>query len=691
MASLQSAEIFAQPDAKLLDVPAGSVSNVARRALTRFAPWLIIPVLLLAAGVRLWGIDAGLPLIYHPDEPNYIRIAQDIFKTGDLNPHLFNYPSLFFYLNALIYVPFYLGGKLLGTFHSRADIVGPGTPIGGVSLMLTTLPASVILGRLLTLFFSVGCVALVYAIGCRLTKKRAVGLLAALFMAVSTPAVVNGRTITPDTFVVFFVLFAFWGALQVFRHDKTWHYIVAGVGIGLAGGAKYNGALIAVAFVTAHFLRNGPKGFKDIRLYVASLLSVVTFFLTTPYALLDYSTFISDLQFEAQHYYNGHLGMEGGSFDYYLTYFRAVEGPVILFALIEIVRGFVTRQKTTILLSVFPLLYFLFIIQYTVRNDRTLLPLLPFAYILGALIAVAFVTAHFLRNGPKGFKDIRLYVASLLSVVTFFLTTPYALLDYSTFISDLQFEAQHYYNGHLGMEGGSFDYYLTYFRAVEGPVILFALIEIVRGFVTRQKTTILLSVFPLLYFLFIIQYTVRNDRTLLPLLPFAYILGALFLVRLAATQLLWVRQAWRPVARWALLGGLLIVTVVSLALPATTMAQATSSRLGGIESRQHAMAWIQENIPPGSRVAVESYTPYVDPQRYTLSGASSMADHQPEWYVQNADYLVFCKFTFRRYYDERDRFPTEVSRYEYMFTNFTELVVFPHEDYEIRIYKVPRK
>jgi len=47
---------------------------------------LIGIILLTALSVRLWGVNYDLPYIYHPDEPRYIAISQNIFKTGDLNP-----------------------------------------------------------------------------------------------------------------------------------------------------------------------------------------------------------------------------------------------------------------------------------------------------------------------------------------------------------------------------------------------------------------------------------------------------------------------------------------------------------------------------------------------------------------------------------------------------------------------------
>jgi hypothetical protein len=99
--------------------------NAIHNAAYHNARWLLVGVTLAAFLLRLWGINFGLPYLYHPDEPGYVTIAQNIFKTGDLNPHFFNYPSLFFYLNALAYMPYYLAGRLAGAFSSPADIAAP--------------------------------------------------------------------------------------------------------------------------------------------------------------------------------------------------------------------------------------------------------------------------------------------------------------------------------------------------------------------------------------------------------------------------------------------------------------------------------------------------------------------------------------------------------------------------------------
>jgi 4-amino-4-deoxy-L-arabinose transferase-like glycosyltransferase len=512
----------------------------------RVAGWLLVAVMGVALALRLWGLDAGLPVVYHPDEPDYVRIAQRIFKTGDLNPYAFNYPSLFFYLNALAYLPFYGIGKLTGEFASRGEIAGPVSFLQGITT--TVQPDTFMVGRLLTVAFGVASVALLYMIGRDLLRSRWAGLLAALLLAVSVPHVTNSRLITPDTFLIFFILFAFWGAVQVLRHGEWRHYVIAGVGIGLVGGTKYNGVLIALALVIAHFMRRGRAGIIDWRLPLAAGVSAVVFLITTPFSVLDYPRFMADLRYEATHYSTGHLGMEGETLRFYLSWLR----------------------------------------------------------------------------------------------------------DY------------------------------------EGPVVLLALAGMVRGFALRVREIVLLSAFPLLYFVFINQFVVRNDRTLMPLLPFVYLLGAHTLLVLAWARLPRLKGAWRRGARWVLASTSALLLIATVAYPLDRAVWVTMFRMGSINVRQEAMRWIERNVPGGASVAIEAYSPYVDPARYAVTGVTRMSEYPTEWYIENGvDYLVFSKFTFNRIYNARDRFPEEAARYDQMFSLFEPLQTFPHGDYEIRIYRNP--
>jgi 4-amino-4-deoxy-L-arabinose transferase-like glycosyltransferase len=330
----------------------------------------------------VWGVNYDLPYIYHPDEPGYITISQNIFKTGDLNPHFFNYPSLFFYINALAYIPYYLLGKLMGIFHTPNDILPPISLTMGVTQ--AQMPTTVLLGRVITICFGVGTVGLVYLVGKQITGRTAVGALASLMVAISPTNVWHSRLITPDTFVTFFSLASLLASILVYQQGKTWQYVVAGICVGLTASSKYNGGLIVLSLILAHFLHYGKTAFKQPKIYLALLLCGVGFIATTPYAVLDSAKFLTDLRFEAHHYSTGHAGMEGNSLEWYLNYMWNTGGGLYLFAVLGILYGSILRSKEISLLSIFPLVYFAFISSFVVRNDRTILPLTPFLFLLAA-------------------------------------------------------------------------------------------------------------------------------------------------------------------------------------------------------------------------------------------------------------------------------------------------------------------
>ncbi len=348
----------------------------------RITIWLLLLILLIAALLRAWGISFGLPFLYHPDEPTYVSIAQRMFKTGDFNPRFFNYPSLFFYLNALAYVPFYLVGKLAGVFSSPSDVPNPLMVAMGVGR--TVMPSTFLLGRCLTAAFGVASVLVTFLVGRRMTNDDRVGLIAALALAVSPTSVRNSQLITPDTFAAFWVLLSVWGSLGILHRGKVSDYVIAGITGGLALSTKYNAALVVLPIVLAHFLRRGRAGFFDAKMYVALALTGLAFLLATPYALLDRSKFLEDLRFEAHHYSTGHEGMEGDTLRWYLSYLWRVEGLMVLISSLEVLRGIALRSKTTILVSLFSLAYFAFIARFVVRNDRTILPIVPFLLLLSA-------------------------------------------------------------------------------------------------------------------------------------------------------------------------------------------------------------------------------------------------------------------------------------------------------------------
>jgi 4-amino-4-deoxy-L-arabinose transferase-like glycosyltransferase len=502
---------------------------------------LLAVCLALAVGLRAWGLDYGLPFIYHPDESVAVVKAQLMLKTGDFNPHFFHWPSLLFYLNAGVYSLHYLVGRLLGVFQTIGDIPAPIMLAMGTGRM--PMPSIWLISRAISLIFGVGVVVLAFLSGKALTGNTAVGLLAALFTAISPTNIANSRLITPDMPATFFIFLTFYASVKVWQTGQRRYYILTGIAVGLAMSAKYNAALILVAFALAHFWRYGLKGVKKSDFYLTLLLGAAVFLLTSPYVILDHATFLTDLQFDKQHYSTGHPGMEGDTLNWYLTYLWQIEGIVFILAFVEMIRGFVMRSKATVLTAVFPAVYFLFISSFVVRNARTLLPALPFFALLAAMLIV------------WAFAAIR-----------------------------------------------------------------------------AQKPS--------------------GKRT------------------------------------WLAVGAVLIV--LAAIVPPLRQTVQNTVKLTAVDSRETARIWIADELPHGSTVAIEAYSPYLEPDDFTTTYINYLKDYPPDWYRENGfDYLIFSEGSYGRFFREPEKYKNDVAAYEALWGQLRLERLFADGDYEVRIYAVP--
>ena len=378
---------------------------------------LIGMILAVALLVRVWGIDFGLPYLYHPDEPRYVLSAQFLFKTFDIDPH--NLPNLssssFVYVvNALAYAPYYLAGKLSGVFQSPADIPEPRLLVTGTGHIAQS--GAFLLGRIVTMLFGIANVLLVFWIGRRWLKSPAIGLLAAFMLATSPVNVYHSRLVTPDTFVVFFVLAVFWGATQIYRSDARMPFVLTGVALGCLVSTKINGIIIVFPVLIAHLFRKSLKGFLNANLLLMFTAGILAYVATTPYIFGDPRDVFMDIVYEGAHYASGHAGMEGSSLVWYLDYMWQTAGFISIAAILEILRGLRARSTEIFLLSVFPLVYFIFISSFVVRNDRTFLPLTPFLFLLAASFLV-----HLWRRAkglePGQVRRLAVSALALLAVI----------------------------------------------------------------------------------------------------------------------------------------------------------------------------------------------------------------------------------------------------------------------------------
>jgi 4-amino-4-deoxy-L-arabinose transferase-like glycosyltransferase len=351
--------------------------------------WGVLSCCAVALAFRIPSLSWGLPFLFHPDEPTNFSIVQRMLKQHDLNPHFFKYPSLFFYLNAIVQAAHYAVCRLLGVVHSLQDLPEVDVPIDGSGF--TTLPSAFFVGRMLSTACGVGIVWVAYKIGRALSRDDRVALLAALLVAVSPGTLRDTRWLSPDALVTLAVTSTVLAALNALRSGRGKDYACAAILTGLTASLKYNGAIVGLTIPVVVFMRDGRRAFRNPWLYASPFIAALCFSLTSPYALLDLQRFRHDFLSESAHYANGHAGAEGDTLAYYSEYLLEGEGLAALFAVAGIVLGVVRRNRGVLLLGVFCAAYFAFINSFETRNGRTIVPFIPTLLVIAAWCAVKCV------------------------------------------------------------------------------------------------------------------------------------------------------------------------------------------------------------------------------------------------------------------------------------------------------------
>ncbi len=342
---------------------------------------LLIPI----AIVFVVGTRRELPYVYHADEFQTFNTTVGMLDRQSVDPEFFRYPSLMFYIHLLVLLPFELFGDVvaierisLGSAHADS-------------------PNLVWLLRVVTVTFALAAVGCAMTIARRVSGGRVAAVVTAVVLGLSPMMIEHSRYITTDMYAATLATAAVGGALLVLRRGRPRDYVLAGGLVGLAACAKYNAVLVAVSVVVAHLLRvregeidgAASRASSTLRwdrtrwLVVAGIVALGAFVISTPHAILSFSDWKADVEFEIHHYSTGHPGAGGSTWTYYFRLLWETYGLLIVVPIFAFVRSSIRRDAAVI--AVWALGYLVFVTRYPLRFDRTILPVLP---ALGALVGL---------------------------------------------------------------------------------------------------------------------------------------------------------------------------------------------------------------------------------------------------------------------------------------------------------------
>jgi hypothetical protein len=335
----------------------------------------IIIILLLGIGLRLWGVNHGLPYQYDPDEPTFVVLAGGILGNRNLNPGWFGHPgtTLIYILAGLDLVIFGIG-MAFGVFQSPEDF----------RMYYHQDPSLLYLsGRILNVLFAVFSIYVLFKIVLKISQKSAAILSASLF-AIAPLHVSYSKFIRTDILLTLFILLAFYFCLSILDKNDLRAYLLTGLFTGLGIATKYPAALISLIIILAHFLHHGLTTKKVHLLLLSGVACLVGVFIGSPFLVLDYQTALTDIIHEGR---IEHLGASGLGYFEKLSFYslvlaqEAVTVPALVLSGAWGFRSLIKRDKPQILVVSLSMLFILSISFLGLNWSRWIIPVIPFAAI----------------------------------------------------------------------------------------------------------------------------------------------------------------------------------------------------------------------------------------------------------------------------------------------------------------------
>lgn len=349
---------------------------------TAALPWLA--VLLLAAAVRLPGLTAAFPYINYVDEGNLLHPVADMLKAGRWEPGWYMYPSL----------PLIATGIIAGTtarFGGASLLDDLPRYVGFYDLLS---PGVLLVGRLLSLLAGLGTVLLSGLFARRLAGARA-GWAAALLAALAPPLVIRGALATVDPWAALFVLAALLFTERLRTTGRPGREaLAAGAMAGFAFASKYPAVLVALAPAWT-ILRCGRPWREQLRLLLLAAAGAVAAAVAAMPGLVLHPRAV----WEAIHDQGGLYASLGSPVTLWRQAFVRAEWDLpydhpeigaVFFALV--LAGLVVAWRDRVLApavqgwSLYAAVTLLLFSRYPFHPFRNLLPLIPLACILVAML-----------------------------------------------------------------------------------------------------------------------------------------------------------------------------------------------------------------------------------------------------------------------------------------------------------------
>lgn len=227
-------------------------------------------------------------------------------------------------------------------------------------------------------------------------------------------------------------------------------------------------------------------------------------------------------------------------------------------------------------------------------------------------VAFTIVVVHLMRPAP--IANWRLPIAAgIASIVTAFVVAPYVFIDIGTVLTNLRAEgrSENYGATGEGFFGNLVFYGKVFVERLGWWVLIPAFVGVVTTFRPFDRRMFVLFLYGVLFTLFLASLNLKYARWAMPVYPVIAVFFGFGVVQvLQLVQQHFIRQI--PVAPLA------VVLAALLLIQMTTTALWRVDVMTRLDTRVVSRDWILENVPAGTTILVEAYTPQLPVDVYNL-------------------------------------------------------------------------
>lgn len=376
--------------------------------------FLIIVIFSISAFLRFYGLTWGGDLFFHPDERNIANTVAQLRFPDQMNPHFFAYGGFPLYI-------IYFTGLL-------------------INILIQKMPASIILfdeaiiiSRFYSALVSILIIFPIYFAMVELKNKKAAAWT--VFLVVTSVGFVQFAHFgTFEMWLTFFSILFFYFCLKTLKTDKILYLIFSGLTFGLLVSTKISSLILLPIYPLVIYLHLKRTLFiKKIlaRLSLFLATGLLAFSITSPFALFDWSAFLSAIKYESSIalgtlpvFYTGEFYSTMPILFQFFQIYPFLLNPVITALFVPAITyvifiAFKEKKRSYFLLLFFYFLLFLPQSFLFAKWTRYMTPTLPFAYIIIVIAIFKFNTR------------LRTLILSLITLIACVFTISYFTTVYT--------------------------------------------------------------------------------------------------------------------------------------------------------------------------------------------------------------------------------------------------------------------